>query len=160
MECIWHKSTTLISDNEGIYTSVKEIFIKPKIEDHGKKIKCSASIQDNENVTLYEAVTTSEPFLLDIKFSPQKSANQSLSVDKGDNVTITFTFKANPEPQTIKWAVIRINNETSQTLVQLTPGHDDDKYMVSNVTMGDNDLEYEASLTIYELDEQVSRGCT
>ena len=133
---------------------MQEIFIKPKIEDHGKQVKCKASIQDNENVTLYKAVTTSEAFLLDIKFPPQKSANQRLSVDKGDNLTITFTFKANPEPQNIKWAIMTSENGNSKN-VFMTPGHEDDKYMVSNLTMGDSDLHYEASITIYELDEQV-----
>ena len=52
-------------------------------------------------------------------------------ITNSKHLTITFTFKANPEPQNIKWAIITFENVT-ETLVQLTPGHEDDKYMVSN----------------------------
>ena len=70
-------------DDDGIFTSVQEVFIKPKIEDHGKQVKCEASIKDNENVTLYNAVAATEAFELDIKFPPQPSENQTLNANKG-----------------------------------------------------------------------------
>ena len=75
-------------DDDGIFTSVQEVFIKPKIEDHGKPVKCEASIKDNENLTLYNAVAASEAFKLDIKFPPQPSENQTLNVNKGTVYTL------------------------------------------------------------------------
>lgn len=148
---------------------MQEIFIKPKIEDHGKQVKCEALIQDNENVTLFNTITTSTDFFLDIKFPPQSSLNQSLNGDKGDNLTITFSFKANPEPQEIKWVVtvpeivdsanyskLRKNDieHNNNTVVELTPGHVDDKYEISNLT-SNADLEYEVTMTIFNLEQQV-----
>jgi len=153
---------TQTPDDDGIFTSVQEVFIKPKIEDHGKQVKCEASIKDNENVTLYNAVAASEAFELDIKFPPQPSANQSLNANKGDNLTITFTFKANPLPQDIKWVVTipeivnsenGTNDGTNETVVEMTPGHEDDKYMISNLT-SDVDLQYKATMTIFDLEDQ------
>ena len=79
-------------DDDGIFTSVQEVFIKPKIEDHGKQVKCEASIKDNENVTLYNAVAATEAFELDIKFPPQPSENQSLNANKGKEFCTAFCF--------------------------------------------------------------------
>ena len=79
-------------DDDGIFTSVQEVFIKPKIEDHGKQVKCEASIKDNENVTLYNAVAATEAFELDIKFPPQPSENQTLNANKGKEFSKAFCF--------------------------------------------------------------------
>ena len=79
-------------DDNGIFTSVQEVFIKPKIEDHGKQVKCEASIKDNENVTLYNAVAATEAFELDIKFPPQPSENQTLNANKGKEFCTAFCF--------------------------------------------------------------------
>ena len=96
--------------------------------------------------------------------STDKRQNIALqnSLNKGDNLTITFTFKANPLSQDIKWVVTIpeiVNsgngNETSnETVVELTPGHEDDKYMISNLT-SDVDLQYKATMTIFDLEDQV-----
>ena len=77
-------------------------------------------------------------------------------MNKGDNLTITFTFKANPVPQDIKWVVATANsgNDTNDTVVEMTPGHEDDKYIISNLT-SDVDLQYVATMTIFDLEDQV-----
>ena len=79
-------------DDDGIFTSVQEVFIKPKIEDHGKQVKCEASIKDNENVTLYNAVAATEAFELDTKFPPQPSENQTLNANKGKEFVQPFVL--------------------------------------------------------------------
>ena len=85
---------------------------------------------------------------------------KAYSLNKGDNLTITFTFKANPVPQDIKWVVtipetVNSGNDTNNdTVVEMTPGHEDDKYMISNLT-SDVDLQYVATMTIFDLEDQV-----
>ena len=97
--------------------------------------------------------------------STDKRQNIALqnSLNKGDNLTITFTFKANPLPQDIKWVVTipeivnsenGTNDGTNDTVVEMTPGHEDDKYMISNLT-SDIDLQYKATMTIFDLEDQV-----
>ena len=97
--------------------------------------------------------------------STDKRQNIALqnSLIKGDNLTITFTFKANPLPQDIKWVVTipeivnsenGTNDGTNDTVVEMTPGHEDDKYMISNLT-SDIDLQYKATMTIFDLEDQV-----
>ena len=93
--------------------------------------------------------------------STDKRQNIALqnSLNKGDNLTITFTFKANPVPQDIKWVVtipetVNSGNDTNDTVVEMTPGHEDDKYMISNLT-SDVDLQYVATMTIFDLEDQV-----
>lgn len=138
-----------VQNENGIFGTVQEVWIKPKIEDHGKNVLCEAFIQDKENNILYNQSAT---FQLDIKFKPQMEQNQTVKGNLGENVTITFNFKANPEPESVKW-VISVPSQNSSDEFELTPGHFDDKYFVENLTLNDS-LNFEASLTIFDLQNQ------
>ena len=132
-------------DEDGIFTSVQEVFIKPKIEDHGKVIECKATQLDGNNQPLYEMKSAPQA-KLNVTFAPQASDNQTLKIKKGQNLTVTFVFKSNPMPQEITWiitipkvvesysknedlarsvlAAINTNDGTNSTeVVKLTPGH-------------------------------------
>ena len=132
-------------DEDGIFTSVQEVFIKPKIEDHGKVIECKAAQLDGNNQPLYDMKSAPQA-KLNVTFAPQEATNQTLKIKKGQNLTVTFVFKSNPMPQEITWiitipkvvesysknedlarsvlAAINTNDGTNSTeVVKLTPGH-------------------------------------
>ena len=140
----YHKES-LNSDEEGIFTSVQEIFIKPKIEDHGKVIECKAVQLDGNNQPLYEMKSAPQA-KLNVTFAPQEATNQTLKIKKGQNLTVTFVFKSNPMPNEITWVItipkvvetfsknedlarsvlasIDTDDGTNSTeVVKLTPGH-------------------------------------
>lgn len=158
-------------DEEGVYQSEQEAFITPKIEDHGKMVACKAALMDGENKPLY-GLSNAPQIKMNVTFPPQPLANQSLSGDQGGNVTISFVFKANPIPTKISWFISippEIQNKTSElntrqeadkgmaennnttTVVELTPGHSDDKYDVSQL-MDEGDMKYRVEMTILALD--------
>ena len=144
-----------ISDEDGIFTSVQEVFIEPKIEDHGKVIECKAVQLDGENKPLYE-MKSAQQVTMNVNFPPQSASNQTLKTKKGSNLTVSFTFKSNPPPTNISWfitipkVVVELDRyeqlrkellhaadsndakNTSKT-IELTPGHIDDKYDVSDI---------------------------
>jgi hypothetical protein len=93
-----------ISDEEGIFSSRQEVFINPKIEDHGKMVNCKAVILDGDNKPVFDMIEAEE-IQLNVTFPPQKMANQSLSGSAGDNMTIDFKFKSNPKPSSVKWVI-------------------------------------------------------
>ena len=124
---------------------MQEIFIKPKIEDHGKVIECKAAQLDGNNQPLYEMKSAPQA-KLNVTFAPQEATNQTLKIKKGQNLTVTFVFKSNPMPTDITWiitipkvvetysknedlarsvlAAINTNDGTNSTeVVKLTPGH-------------------------------------
>lgn len=100
-ECIFYLYS---ADNDNIFTTLNEVLINPTIEDHGKQVFCNATIKDGNGNVLFNQSANSSVFL-DIKFPPQPAVNQSLNGMKGQNVTIKFAFKSNPEPSEIKWVI-------------------------------------------------------
>jgi len=167
-------------DEDGIFTSVQEAFINPKIEDHGKVIECKAMIKDGEEKMLFDLVEA--PTLkMNVTFPPQSASNQSLSAEKGSNLTITFNFTSNPMPSSVSWLVtipevVRMdkyeqlreeifaeldeagdngNATNSSSIIELTPGHSDDKYEVSEVEpVEGEEVTYQISMTIFDVKDQ------
>ena len=101
-DCLFYFSNP--PDEGGIFTSVQEAFINPKIEDHGKVIECKAMIKDGEDKLLFDLVEAPK-LKMNVTFPPQSASNQSLSAEKGANLTITFNFTSNPMPSTVSWLV-------------------------------------------------------
>ena len=61
-------------------------------------------IKDGEEKTLFDLVEA--PTLkMNVTFPPQSASNQSLSAEKGSNLTITFNFTSNPMPSSVSWLV-------------------------------------------------------
>ena len=61
-------------------------------------------IKDGEEKMLFDLVEA--PTLkMNVTFPPQSASNQSLSAEKGSNLTITFNFTSNPMPSTVSWLV-------------------------------------------------------
>ena len=123
-----------ISDADDIYTTLKEVFITPKIEDHGKKVFCEGTILDKEGNELYPTAKPVEEFLLDVKFPPQDLDKGEFEGVEGEDLTISYKLKANPEPSEVKWIIsvketadsgndsaLRAELENA-TVVELTPG--------------------------------------
>merc|ERR1712141_84645 len=176
-----NNSLTQTPDEDGIFTSVQEAFIKPKIEDHGKFIECKAMIKDGENKLLFDLVEAPK-LKMNVTFPPQSASNQSTSAEKGSNLTITFSFKSNPMPSSVSWLVtipevVRMdkyeelrkeifaelddegdgngNATNSSSTIELTPGHSDDKYEISQVELvEDKELTYQISMTIFDVKDQ------
>lgn len=117
-------------DDNGVYTSVQQVMLKPTIGDHGKVVTCEAFIMDGEQNLLFDksAATTK----LNVEFAPQIVDNQTLAADVKTNLTVLFKIKANPAPDNITWTIVtpatEANNQ-SETL-DLQPGFMDDKYQV------------------------------
>ena len=120
----------MILDDNGVYTSVQQVMLKPTIGDHGKVVTCEAFIMDGEQNLLFDksAATTK----LNVEFAPQIVDNQTLAADVKTNLTVLFKIKANPAPDNITWTIVtpatEANNQ-SETL-DLQPGFMDDKYQV------------------------------
>ena len=61
-------------------------------------------IKDGEEKMLFDLVEA--PTLkMNVTFPPQSASNQSLSAEKGSNLTITFNFTSNPMPSSVSWLV-------------------------------------------------------
>ena len=120
----------LILDDNGVYTSVQQVMLKPSIGDHGKVVTCEAFLMDGEQNLLFDksAATTK----LNVEFAPQITDSQSLAADLKTNLTVLFKIKANPAPENITWTIVtpatEANNQ-SETL-DLKPGFMDEKYQV------------------------------
>ena len=81
-------------------------------------------------------------------------------------MNITFVFQSNPKPTNVKWIIsipsivdsdnyTDLRNEDPETsnetsIVELTPGHEDDKYLV--LYLEEDSITYTASMTILDLE--------
>ena len=95
-------------DENGVYESEMWVTVTAAPEDHGRKIKCSAAVMDNDleqKSLIYEMVEAPETEL-NVTFKPIEMAAQKGEAQEGENIQISFVFMANPEPMEVKWKVI------------------------------------------------------
>merc|ERR1711970_690757 len=97
-------SMTQNMDENELYITVQEVYIKPKIEDHGKEVNCEAALFDGDQKPLFNT-SAATPMKMNVTFPPQPSSNQSFDGDKGTNLNISFIFQSNPMPMNVKWII-------------------------------------------------------
>ncbi len=81
------------------------MYISPTVDDHGKKVTCTAAQFDGNHEVLYDPVKAKE-VSLNVTFKPQPMVNQTVKVHEGESAEVSFVFKANPVPTEIKWVVV------------------------------------------------------
>ncbi|TRY69961.1 hypothetical protein TCAL_04886 [Tigriopus californicus] len=185
-------SQTQIANETGHFESRFWVEIRPTPEDFNKTVECKSNQMDQMNKSLFQFKANSA--VLNVMFGPQPMSEQKYKVIENMDIVVSFEFMANPKPTLVKWNVSQpakdpgnepamreeVNDNTTSTevpkadaegqSVTFTPGHSDDKYVVSDI-IDEGNAKYRANFTIknvqlseatnkYHLDVENSEGMT
>lgn len=166
---IVNSSQTQIANETGHFESRFWVEIQPTPEDFNKTVECKSNQMDQMNKSLFQFAAKSAT--LNVTFGPQPVAAQKYKVAENTDVQMSLQFMANPKPTQIKWIVSQPaknpdieptdradkednststdspNTEAEGQSITFTPGHNDDKYVVSDI-ISEGNANYRANFTI------------